>query len=247
MKPTALSSPHKVASSFLVSCKAHTAFFQEQVPWVARIVCFSNIGPLFPSPDLPGTSDSNCSLPGTKFLTRLGAKFLYHPHPPWKARHEDTGELACSAGKIISNFEFPLEWCTCTCTFHTHMWSMCFAQARCCCAQKGPGEPALSPGYFESWSHQTRLFYVLTWVFFHSDLLAHTSVSLVSWQTYHLWDQICLVLVPATVYSLLLVTVGSQSSLDRGSQEPQVLPTLSHQDGAHDAFPHFFLYAIFSP
>lgn len=33
-------------------------------------------------PALPGTPDADCSLPGTELLTHLGAKFLYHPHPP---------------------------------------------------------------------------------------------------------------------------------------------------------------------
>ena len=88
---------------------------------------------------------------------------------------------------------------------------------------KYPGEPTLSPGYSESWSCQTDLF-ILFWLGFfpHRDLVAPYLHILGFMADTPSLTRICLILMPATVHSLLPVTasVGSQNSLDKQPGAP---------------------------
>ena len=232
MKPSALTSPLRVASTFPVCCKAHTAFFQEQVPWVARRVHFSSICPHFPFPDLSGTSDSNFSPHRTKFLTRSGAKFINTAHILHERPALRTQEKQCVLlERLLPNLEFPPDWSICTCTFHMHMWSMCFVQARFYSAQahlSTAGE--ISRGAYPKprilWEliMSDWLVYSMFWLGFfpHRDLVAPYLHILGFMADTPSLTQICLILMPATVHSLLPVTasVGSQNSLDKQPGAP---------------------------
>lgn len=220
-------------------------------------VCSSSICPHFPSPDLSGASDSNCSprpapssshVPEPNFYTA----HVLHERPAQRTQERQYVLLE----RLLPSLEFPPDW-SIRCTFHTHMGSMCFAQARFYPAQahlSTAGEMSRGaypkPRIFWELITSDSLIYSTFWLGFfpHSDLVAtHLHVSGFMADTPSL-TQICLILMPATVHSLLPVTasVGSQSSLDKESGAPGSTYAVTKMELTMP-FPTLYFMLFFSP
>lgn len=235
LKSTALNFLLKMAFPSLVYPKAWVAFCQKQLPRIAGTVRCSNTCPIFPA--LPGTGDSHCSLPGTQLLTRSGARFPYHPRPPWKASHEDVGEAARSARQMTSQ-PWILSGARCTHldTPRSHIryvWGWLRTHA------------ALVRNVQLVWRADQRRptvsLHVLTWFLFTVTDLLSTSLLhvpgfmentvLLSWTQFHL-----------LLMSFCWIRAAAWIEAAWGPRSHR----RCHEEEAHDAISHFFPSATFS-